>query len=118
MNKNGTFWIKTISLTSLLLFILGYSVIQAKNVLLGPKIKIYSPLNGETYNNPFIEIKGLASNLNKLTLNDRTIFTDKGGIFSEKLILSPGYNIILLKAEDRFGKKTESKLELICNCGI
>ena len=46
-------------------------------------------------------------------MNDRQMFTDEEGEFSEKLLLSYGYNIITVKAKDRFGRETKKTLELI-----
>ena len=95
------------------LIILGYSLFQAQKLISGPIIDIYTPQNGATYNQTLIEIDGRARNVSYLNLNDRPIFTDKNGYFKEKLLLSPGYNIIKLDARDKFKKYTEKRLEII-----
>ena len=46
-------------------------------------------------------------------MNDRKIFIDQQGNFKEKILLSYGYNIITMKANDKFGRNTKKKLELI-----
>ncbi|HEY4508749.1 MAG TPA: hypothetical protein VJC13_00485 [Candidatus Paceibacterota bacterium] len=113
MNRNAVSILR-ISLISLFgLIILGYSLFQAQKLLVGPVIDVYSPQNGATYNQALIEIYGRARNAAYINLNDRPIFTDKDGYFREKLLLSPGYNIIKLDARDKFKKYTEKKLELI-----
>jgi hypothetical protein len=48
-----------------------------------------------------------------MSLYDRPLYTDIKGNFSEKLLLSPGYNIIKIVAEDKFGSKTEERVEVI-----
>src|SRR3989344_1355564 len=113
INRNAI-WVLRISLISLFgLIIIGYSIFQAQKLLTGPVIEIYTPQNGATYNQTLIEIYGRAKNAAYINLNDRPIFTDKEGYFREKLLLSPGYNIIKLDARDKFKKYTEKKLELI-----
>lgn len=113
MNRNAISILRTSSITILGLVIVGYSLFQAQKLLTGPVIDIYTPQNGATYSQTLIEIEGRARNIAYLNLNDRKIFTDKDGYFKEKLLLSPGYNIIKLDAQDKFKKYTEKRLELI-----
>ncbi len=91
----------------LILFIIvaGYSYYEMRNFLAGPKIEIISPKDGELKNQSLINIKGTAKNISKLFLNDRQIFTDEKGVFNEELLLSLGYNIIEIKAEDKFNRE-------------
>ena len=113
MNRNAASLLR-ISLISLLgLVIVGYSLFQAKKLISGPIIDVFSPQNGATYSQTLIEVVGRAQNAAYLNLDDRPIFTDKDGKFSEKLLLSPGYNIIKLDAHDKFKKYTEKKLQVI-----
>ena len=60
-----------------------------------------------------IDVAGIATNISAISLNDRPIFIDESGAFSEKLMLYPGYNIIKLRAEDKFGSTVENDLELV-----
>ncbi len=113
MNRNATSILKTVLLSLLGLVIVGYSLFQAQKLLWGPIIEIYTPENGATYSQTLIEIEGRARNISYLNLNDKPIFTDKDGYFKEKLLLSPGYNIIKLDAKDKFKTYREKRLELI-----
>ncbi len=113
MNRNATSLIRTGLISLLVLVIVGYSLFQAQKLIRGPIIDIYTPQNGATYNQTLIEIDGRARNAAYINLNDRPIFTDKNGYFSEKLLLSPGYNIIKLDARDKFKNYTEKRLEII-----
>ena len=113
MNRNARSLVR-ITISSILgLVIVGYSLFQAQKLIFGPIIDVYTPQNGATYNQTLIEIDGRAQNISYLNLNDSPIFTDKNGYFKEKLLLSPGYNIIKLDARDKFKKYTEKKLEII-----
>lgn len=51
-------------------------------------------------------LTGTASNISRLWLNDRPIYTDLEGNFKETLVLENGYTIATLRAEDRYGRKT------------
>jgi len=113
MNRNALSILRVGSLSLLAIVIIGYSLFQAQKILAGPVIEITTPQNGATYNSTLIEIDGRAENIAYLNLDDRKIFTDKDGNFSEKLLLSPGYNVVKLDAWDKFGKQTEKKLELV-----
>ncbi|KND46747.1 MAG: hypothetical protein AB201_02825 [Parcubacteria bacterium C7867-006] len=113
MNRNAISILRTSLISLLVIVIAGYSLFQAQKLIRGPVIDIYTPENGATYNQTLIEIEGRARNIAYLNLNDRPIFTDKNGYFSEKLLLSPGYNIIKLDARDKFKNYTEKRLEII-----
>ena len=89
----------------LFIIVAGYSYYEMRNFLAGPKIEIISPKDGELKNQSLINIKGTAKNISKLFLNDRQIFTDEKGVFNEELLLSLGYNIIEIKAEDKFNRE-------------
>jgi len=97
----------------LLIFVVGYAYIKADKIITGPKIIINSPKDGETVNEGLVTINGKAENINIIELNDNPIRIDDNGNFSEKLLLSAGYNIIKLEAKDKFGKATEKLLKIV-----
>lgn len=113
MNRNAISILRISLLTLLGLVIVSYTVFQAWKIISGPIITVYSPANGETFSQALIEVEGRAKNIAYLNLNDRAIFTDKTGYFKEKILLSPGYNVIKLDARDKFKKYTEKRLEVI-----
>src|SRR3989344_6026020 len=113
MNRNATSLLRITLFSIIGMVIVGYSIFQAWKLISGPIIDIYTPQNGATYSQTLIEIEGRARNISYLNLNDRPIFTNKNGYFKEKLLLSPGYNIIKLDAKDKFKNYTEKRLEII-----
>jgi Glucodextranase, domain B len=113
MNRNAVSVIRIGLISILGLIIVVYSGFQAEKVVRGPIIEVFSPENGSTYNQTLIEIEGRARNIAYIEINDRPMFTDKNGYFKEKLLLSPGYNIIKLDAQDKFKQYTEKRLELV-----
>ena len=111
--EDGKLILKTLIISVFVLVILGYSIFQAQKIVHGPEITINSPISGSTIKDESVDITGVARNISEISLNDRSIFIDESGKFSEKLMLYPGYNIIKLKAQDKFGAKTEKNIELV-----
>jgi hypothetical protein len=93
--------------------IVGYGGFRAKNLVTGPELTVSSPASGTLLADPLVEIKGTAKNISFLTLNDNKIYTDESGVWSEKILLSYGYNVMTVKAKDRFGRTTSKTLQLM-----
>ncbi len=111
--KNLKNTLKISSIVVSLLFIGGYSAYEFHNVLLGPTLTIYEPSDGATIEHPLIEVKGQAKNVSRISVNDREITVDEAGLFTDKVVLFPGYNVIKLSVSDKFGRRTEKQLELV-----
>ena len=107
--------IKVVGFFILIAGILGYAYYQTHNLIMGPIVTIETPENGITFSSPVAEITGGTKNISEITINDRHIFVDESGTFKEKLLLSPGYNIITLQAKDKFGRTATRVLELVYN---
>jgi hypothetical protein len=95
------------------LTLLTYAGFKAKNLFLGPRLEVLSPIDGQVLDQSLVEITGTAKNISFLKLNDNKIFTDEEGRFKEKLLLSYGYNIISVEADDRFGRVVKKNIRLI-----
>jgi hypothetical protein len=90
-----------------------YAYFQSREFLRGPQVTIDSPAPGSTLTESAVLLVGSAQNIATITLNGSPIFVDSQGHFSQKLLLFEGYNILTVRAEDRFGKRVEKTLELI-----
>lgn len=91
-------------LTWFSLTVVGYGIYKALPIILGPKIVIDSPENGDIVNGTSIAVRGSVNRTNALYINDiPTAFTESG-TFETKLALYPGSNILIVKAIDRFGR--------------
>jgi len=111
-NKSIKWWIGRSSCIVLFLFIAIFSYAKANFILKGIRIEV----NLEKDNNSsLVQINGNAKNAIHLILNGREIFIDKNGNFSETVGLLPGFSVITLNAEDKFGKSTEKKFDLVYN---
>ncbi len=111
--EDGKLIIKTLFIGIFVLVIVGYGIFQSQKILKGPQISIESPVQGSNTSEELINVRGQVKNISAITLNDRTIYTDEAGAFSEKLMLYPGYNIIKLKVEDKFGSLVEKDIEVV-----
>lgn len=105
--------LKILVIAVFVLTIIGYSIFQAHKIITGPTISITSPISGSTIRKEDTVVSGVAKNISFISLNDRPIFIDEKGTFSEKLLLYPGYNIITMKARDKFGASTEKRIEIV-----
>lgn len=83
-----------------------YGVIKAVPILLGPDIKIDSPVEGQATQDGFMTISGTAIHTQELTLNGAPFLIDEKGRFSTTILVPPGGAILTLSATDRFGRKT------------
>lgn len=86
--------------------ILSYILFQARFLIAGPQIEITYELGVQT-NQRTVTLEGTAHNITHLWLNDRVIYTDESGNFSEALVLENGYTIATLRAKDRYGRETK-----------
>lgn len=111
--KTAKSFLKLWGIIAIIVFIGGYSLYESRNIIRGPIIEIFEPVNGAATLKPLIEIKGRVENISSISINDRQITTDREGIFSEKILLSPGYNAVKIFGQDKFGRHTEKMLELV-----
>ena len=95
------------------ILIASYSLFQARALLIGPQIWIISPQDGRVVEAPLVIIEGRAKNIAWISLNDRQIFTDEEGKWSEKLIVSSGISIMTVRARDRFGRETKESVRIV-----
>lgn len=108
INLKPKYWF----LVVLFVFLLSYSIFQARFIILGPKLLVTSPSSGATVDSPVVMIEGQAKNVAWLSLNDRQIFTDENGNWSEELIVTEGISIMTIKALDRFGREVKRSIEI------
>lgn len=107
---------QSIFTTILLLLVIvlssGYAYFQAQKLIAGPAIAFISPSEPTVVNESVLEVRGTAERIAFLELDGKQIYIDETGIFEEKLILSPGVNIIKLEAQDRFGRDVSRQLHI------
>lgn len=92
--------------------VVGYSYFALEGYMRGPQIDLTGPKNGISTTTARITIAGRAVHINTLTINSATTSPDLAGNFSESLLLAPGYNIMRVAAEDRYGRTVEKTIEM------
>ena len=98
----------------LLLFSFGiYGFYKATGFLAGPDIVMEYPKSGQTVLQSYNTAKGKAVNISSLRVNGRQIFTDEEGNFETSLLLAEGYNIIEVKANDKFNREIRKLIEVV-----
>jgi hypothetical protein len=110
--------VKVGGMTVFFLLIIGYAIFNSRNLIFGVKIKNVNinglPIeDGATITANTIEITGVAQNAVDLTLDGRVISIDQAGNFDETIALLNGYNIINIKAEDKFRNVDEKNYQLM-----
>lgn len=113
MNKDFKKTIKIIIISVFFLIIVVFAFINSMDLMSGVKIKNVNIVDGSTMTNSALDITGIAKNAKNLTLNGREISIDKKGNFNETIILSSGYNIVTIKAKDKFGNEDEKNYQLM-----
>lgn len=107
--KQFNFTPKTIIvLVSLLLGVLavGYVASQIRSVLAPPLLELEEPGEDITIQGNTLVISGRAEVGADVTINEQIVLLDRNGQFTESLILSPGLNVIEVKARNRFEKES------------
>src|SRR5271155_1350269 len=107
MNTDAKKIIKAASLSIFFFIIIAYAFFVSHGLIYGVKIKNVNIIDGATVTNAILEIKGNAQNAIYLSLDGREISIDQSGNFDETIALLPGYNIISIKARDKFGYTDE-----------
>jgi hypothetical protein len=109
-NKNIKWWVGITSCVALFAIILVFG--YEKMCFIWNGVKIEATINQEA-NSSLLEVRGNAEKATHITLNGREIFIDKEGNFSELIAVLPGFSIVTLNAEDKFGKTFEKKFEIV-----
>jgi hypothetical protein len=118
MNTNVKKIVKGGGMIIFFLLIIGYAFFNSRALVFGVKIinvKIDgAPIqSGATITESVVEITGNARNAVDLTLDGREISVDQAGNFDETIALLSGYNIISIRAQDKFGHTDEKNYQLI-----
>jgi hypothetical protein len=99
-----TFLRKTF-LLSVIIIVFGVIFYNTKDLILGAPLRVSTIKNGATVSDSFLPILGTAKHSSMLQINGHLVAIGKDGVFSDGVLLSPGYNIIQVTTADRFGKE-------------
>ncbi|HEY4500476.1 MAG TPA: hypothetical protein VJH25_01650 [Candidatus Paceibacterota bacterium] len=112
MNQSVKKILQIAGLSLFFLIIAGYSIFVSHDLIFGVKINNVNITDGAKVTSSILEIKGNAKNAVNLSLNGREISIDQAGDFNETIALLVGYNIIELRATDKFGYVDEKNYKI------
>ncbi len=111
--QDGKLAIRVLLTSVFVLALIGYSLFQVHKIFTGPTIELSGlPGEGLVTGGNKIALAGIAENVAFISLNDNPIYIDEKGLFSEDLLLYPGYNVIKLYGKDKFGKSLTRLVEI------
>lgn len=105
--------IKTGAVTLFCACVLVYIVLKTEAVSKGVHLDVQGIQDGMVVFDGILPISGNAARAKHLLVNGREIFINQAGDFTDTLVLSPGYTIITIQAEDKFGTITQRRFEVI-----
>lgn len=92
-----------------------YALFQGRYIILGPRVHLAAPLDGAVLSSNIVTVSGTAKNVTFISLDDRPIFLDEHGNFSEEVLAPAGQSTIIVKARDRFGRETAEMARIVVN---
>lgn len=104
---------KIILVTLLTLFsltVVGYGIYKALPIILGPKIVLDSPKDGEIVEDTSVSVRGSVTRTNSLYINEIPTAFSESGYFETRLPIYQGSNILIVKSVDRFGRTTSKTI--------
>ncbi len=110
--KNIKWWVGFVSCFALFAVIISFGWEKMSFIRKGVELEATM---SESEDSPVYLVEGKAPRAKHLKINGREIFIDKEGVFKEVLVPQPGYSVISLYAEDKFGKITEKEFKLYVN---
>ena len=112
MARQGSMFRLTIALIIIIIIVL-YVVFNTRLLIKGPQVEIYDLQDGQKISEELVVIKGKATDISFISLNDRQIFIDEDQMFNEKMLLTNRVNKVEVYAKDKFGKEKKERLFLI-----
>jgi hypothetical protein len=113
MTKDVKKIVKVSTLSFFFILMLGYAIFVSKDLLFGVKIRNVNLVDGATHVESAQKITGNAKNAVHLSLNGREISINQEGDFEETIALLSGYNVMSIRAEDKFGYVDEENYKLM-----
>ena len=101
-----------IAALTLVLITAGYGLFEARTLLAGPLLSVDSPANGALVYGTLYEVRGNAAQVSRVSINGRTASLDPSGRFTEPFLTPKGGGTLVVRAEDRFGRVTERRIDI------
>lgn len=113
MMRNPRVLLRAVGIIAAVFLIAGYAYFETRGLIRGPVVAVEYPVPGSTVADELVTVSGTVLRVTDIALNDRPIFIDADGRWSEMLLLAPGYNVLELSVADRFGRTRRELIELV-----
>jgi hypothetical protein len=115
MSKNAPGIVKYGLIISVILLVVGYALFNSRIFIKGPQLMVSSPVDGNTLSERRVDVSGTTLNTSFISVNDRAISIDEQGNFNVPVLLMDGYNLVVIKAHDKFERQVTKTLNLVYN---
>ena len=111
-SNKTTFYLKVIIWTVIFVIIGGYAIIETRAFFNGTRLYVNTPTSGQTFTEPLVTVTGSVEAASTLEIGTAKVIPDANGNFEYPIVLGLGYNVIVVRATDRFDRETTSKIDL------
>lgn len=91
----------------------GYLYFQITSLNRPPRLELVSPTSEGVMNLSVVQVRGKTEPGATITLNSQPIVVDSSGEFGENISLAPGTNLLVIKAQNKFGQETSLTRTLV-----
>ena len=92
---------------------LSYGGFRAYPLIVGPKVTLYNPHDGDIVSSSTFELSGQVSRVKEITIQGRPIPIGTDGHFTEILVAEAPYTILVVTATDFYGKTITKTIRVI-----
>ncbi len=96
--------LRWLGIVLLFVVIVGYAVFRSRDLLFGIQFTVNGLTDGMTVDSSILELKGDARHANEIRVDNQPIPLSEAGSWHDSLILMEGYNVVTIRATDKFGR--------------
>ncbi len=94
------------------LLIIVFLFSRVYGIIMGPRITIETPTPWQEITDGWVEVSGTIKYVSSAKINGRTLILHTDNSFRETLAVVPGYTMIEIVAQDRFGKENSVSIPI------
>lgn len=106
---------RTLVLGVIFLLVFGaffYLYLEFQSFAAEPQLTMFEPKSGSVIEAEEAIVQGKTDKGARVTINDQSVFVDNEGLFSDRLLVRPGMNTIVVRTVNRFNKEKSLTLSV------
>lgn len=103
----------TILIAAILVIIVLFLLFQYRSAFFNPDLRVEAPLENQTVNSLIVEVKGKTDPNSTLSVENEQVPIEKNGSFRKGITVFPGRTSIDFQVENKFGRITAVKRNII-----